>query len=155
MSAIIGMVANILKAKSPAEARFTSPTENCYITNKSQESTCQTMLRNECCTGYWLAGCLISPPCSIMLGINCGLGTRQYKNQKRKTRHESNETNTSPCGAVGCGGRVQDATASAAAFRRGQACRQDWGPGNRQVRVEGCGGILLGGLVLGMICRRG
>ena len=55
MSAIIGMVANILKAKSPVEARFTSPTENCYNTNKSKESTCQTMLRIECCIGYWLA----------------------------------------------------------------------------------------------------
>ena len=35
------------------EARFTSRTENCYTTNQSQESICLTMLRNECCVGYW------------------------------------------------------------------------------------------------------
>ncbi len=34
-------------------ARFTGLTENCYTTNQSQESTCLTMLRNECCVGYW------------------------------------------------------------------------------------------------------
>ena len=38
------------------EARFTSRTENCYTTNQSQESICLTMLRNECCIGYWKAG---------------------------------------------------------------------------------------------------
>ena len=39
-----------------AEARFTGLTENCYTTNQSQESTCLTMLHNECCVGYWKAG---------------------------------------------------------------------------------------------------
>ena len=39
-----------------AEARFTSRAENCYTTNQSQESTCLTMLHNECCVGYWKAG---------------------------------------------------------------------------------------------------
>ena len=34
------------------EARFTGLTENCYTTNQSQESTCLTLLRNECCVGY-------------------------------------------------------------------------------------------------------
>ena len=37
-------------------ARFTGLTENCYTTNQSQESTCLTMLHNECCVGYWKAG---------------------------------------------------------------------------------------------------
>ena len=36
--------------------RFAGLTENGYTTNQSQESTCLTMLRNECCVGYWKAG---------------------------------------------------------------------------------------------------
>ena len=32
-------------------ARFAGLTENCYTTNQSQESTCLTLLRNECCVG--------------------------------------------------------------------------------------------------------
>ena len=32
-----------------AEARFASQTENCYTTDREQESPCQPMLRNECC----------------------------------------------------------------------------------------------------------
>ena len=43
-------------ARSSAEARFTRRNENCYTTNRTQESTCQTMLRDECCVGYWKAG---------------------------------------------------------------------------------------------------
>ena len=45
------------KAESPAEARFTSPNQNCYNTDNKQESFVSTGLRNECCTGYWMAGC--------------------------------------------------------------------------------------------------
>ena len=41
---------------APADARFTSRTENCYTTNHSQENTCQTTLHNECCVGHWKAG---------------------------------------------------------------------------------------------------
>ena len=44
------------QAKHSAETRFTGLTENCYTTNQSQESTCLTLLRNECCVGYWKAG---------------------------------------------------------------------------------------------------
>lgn len=44
------------KAESPAEARFTSPIQNCYNTTSKQESIVSTRLRNRCCTGYWLAG---------------------------------------------------------------------------------------------------
>ena len=44
-----------------AEARFTSPNQspnqNCYNTDNKQESFVSTGLRNECCTGYWMAGC--------------------------------------------------------------------------------------------------
>ena len=39
-----------------AEARFTSPNQNCYNTDNKQESFVSTGLRNECCTGYWMAG---------------------------------------------------------------------------------------------------
>ena len=39
-----------------AEARFTHPIEIWYNADQAQESPCQPMLRNECCTGYWLAG---------------------------------------------------------------------------------------------------
>ena len=39
-----------------AEARFAGLTGNCYTTSQSRESTCLTMLRNECCVGYWKAG---------------------------------------------------------------------------------------------------
>ena len=35
-----------------AEARFTSPNQNCYNTDNKQESFVSTGLRNECCTGY-------------------------------------------------------------------------------------------------------
>ena len=45
------------QAKPSAEARLAGLTGNCYTTNQSQESTCLTMLRNECCVGYWKAGC--------------------------------------------------------------------------------------------------
>ena len=41
---------------SSAEARFTSPNQNCYNTDNKQESFVSTGLRNECCTGYWMAG---------------------------------------------------------------------------------------------------
>ena len=44
------------QAKLSAEARFAGLTENCYTTNQPQESTFLTMLRNECCVGYWKAG---------------------------------------------------------------------------------------------------
>ena len=30
--------------------------EGSNATNQSQESTCLTILRNECCIGYWKAG---------------------------------------------------------------------------------------------------
>ena len=42
--------------ESPAEARFTRPNQNCYNTDNKQESFVSTGLRNECCTGYWMAG---------------------------------------------------------------------------------------------------
>lgn len=51
-----GLAFGAHQARSSAEARFTSRTENCYTTNQSQESTCLTMLHNECCVGYWKAG---------------------------------------------------------------------------------------------------
>ena len=44
------------KAESPAEARFTNPNQICYNTDNKQESFVSTGLRNECCTGYWMAG---------------------------------------------------------------------------------------------------
>ena len=40
-----------------AEARFTSPNQNCSNTDNKQESFLSTGLRNECCTGYWMAEC--------------------------------------------------------------------------------------------------
>ena len=46
------------QARSSSEVRFTGLTENCHTTNQSQESTCLTMLCNECCVGYWKAGAL-------------------------------------------------------------------------------------------------
>ena len=45
-----------------AEARLAGLTGNCYTTNQTRESTCLTMLRNECCVGYWKAG-IISNKC--------------------------------------------------------------------------------------------
>ena len=47
------------KAESPAEARFTSPNQNCYNTDNKQESFVSTGLRNECCSGYWMAGRIV------------------------------------------------------------------------------------------------
>ena len=32
------------------------PNQNCYNTDNKQESFVSTGLRNECCTGYWMAG---------------------------------------------------------------------------------------------------
>ena len=37
-------------------ARFTGPNQNCYNTGNKQESFVSTVLRNECCTDYWMAG---------------------------------------------------------------------------------------------------
>ena len=51
-----GLAFGAHQTKPSAEARFAGLTENCYATNQSQESTCLTMLRNECCVGYWKAG---------------------------------------------------------------------------------------------------
>ena len=51
-----GLTFGAHQAKPSAEARFAGLTENGYTTNQSQESTCLTMLRNECCVGYWKAG---------------------------------------------------------------------------------------------------
>ena len=45
-----------------AEARFTHPIEIWYNADQAQESPCQPMLRNECCTGYWLAGRILKEP---------------------------------------------------------------------------------------------
>ena len=36
--------------------QLVSDVEIWYTTSKSQESPCRPMLRNACCTGYWLAG---------------------------------------------------------------------------------------------------
>ena len=44
------------KAKSPAEAGFTCPNQNCYTVANKQESFVSTGLRNECCAGYWMTG---------------------------------------------------------------------------------------------------
>ena len=51
-----GLAFGAYQAKPSAEACFAGLTENCYTANQSQESTCLTMLRNECCVGYWKAG---------------------------------------------------------------------------------------------------
>ncbi len=41
---------------------YTGLAENCHTTNQSQESTCLTLLRNECRVGYWKAGGISSNP---------------------------------------------------------------------------------------------
>ena len=44
---------------SVPEARFTCPNQKCYNTDNKQESFVSTGLRNECCTGYWMAGSIV------------------------------------------------------------------------------------------------
>ena len=43
--------------------RFTNPNRICYNVNLSQASTCQTVLCNECCTGYWMAETIMETRC--------------------------------------------------------------------------------------------
>ena len=95
-----------------AEAWLTGLTESCYTANQSQGSTCLTMLRSECCVGYWKAGLLLR-------------GRLRYEHQPNRTRiRRGRGTLRARTGGSGgvrlCAGRARYLHRHARLVRRGR-----------------------------------